>query len=279
LIDATTGIKLDRLSGLISFRNVSFAYPARPEITVLKGVNLELRPGTVTALVGPSGQGKSTIVSLVERFYDLGNASVNGQILIDGHDIKDLDLTCLHRQIALVSQEPVLFATSIMENLCYGIGPNVSINDIERACEMANARSFIESFPDKYETTVGERGVRLSGGQKQRIAIARAILLNPTVLIADEATSSLDAESEFHVQQALDRLMAGRTVLIVAHRLSTVKNAHQVLVIQGGGVAERGTHDELLARSGVYAKLVARQLQDIPKQDQTAGIETNALIQ
>ena len=205
LIDTETGLKLERLTGHISFRNVSFAYPARPEITVLKNVNLELRPGTVTALVGPSGQGKSTIVSLVERFYDLAEpSSVNGDILIDGHNIKQLDLSSLHRQVALVSQEPVLFATSIRENLCYGVGSEVSMSDIERACEMANARSFIESFPEKYETTVGERGVRLSGGQKQRIAIARAILLNPTVLIADEATSSLDAESEFHVQQALE---------------------------------------------------------------------------
>jgi ABC-type multidrug transport system fused ATPase/permease subunit len=225
--------------------------------TVLNEVTLELKPGTVTALVGASGGGKSTIVSLIERFYDV--EPQNGSITIDGYNIQSLDPAWLHRQIGLVSQEPVLFASTIRENLTYGV-ESATDADIDKACRMANAYDFISHFPDKYNTLVGERGVRLSGGQKQRVAIARAILMNPKILIADEATSSLDAESEFHVQEALDRLMNGRTVLVVAHRLSTVKNADNVIVIERGRVVEQGTHDALLKKSGSYAKLVRRQL-------------------
>ena len=258
--------------GQVTLDSVRFAYPARPDVEVLKGLSFSLHPGTVTALVGPSGQGKSTVVSLIERFYDLIDDGQHGEIRIDGRPIRQLPLLHLHRHIGLVSQNPVMFATTIRENLLYGCrggGENeedgerpvdVSDEQLEAALRSANAWDFVDSFPDKLETLVGERGQRLSGGQLQRLAIARAILLNPRILIADEATSSLDAESEHLVQTALDRLMQERTVLVVAHRLSTVKNADNVIVISKGQVAESGTHLELLARQGIYAKLVARQL-------------------
>jgi len=253
---------LEPFRGQVNFNNVSFRYPSRPKVSVLNGITLELRPGTVTALVGPSGGGKTTIVALIERFYDVTDED-GGTILIDGVNLKKLDPAWMHRHIGYVSQEPVLFACSIRDNLCYGVD-NATDEQIRKACVMANAADFIEAFPEKYNTLVGERGVRLSGGQKQRVAIARAILMDPRILIADEATSSLDSESEYHVQQALDRLMVGRTVLVVAHRLSTVKNADNVVVIDKGRVIEQGTHVELLERSGTYAKLVRRQLTEGP---------------
>lgn len=254
-IRLTGGKRLGSLQGHVQLDNVSFYYPSRPEIMVLKGLNLELRLGTVTALVGPSGGGKSTIVALIERFYDVQA----GVLRIDGVDIRELDPSWLHRRIALVSQEPVLFATTIRENVCYGV-ESASDAQIEQALRAANAWDFVRGFPEGLETVVGERGVRLSGGQKQRIAIARAVLMDPSILIADEATSALDAESEHLVQEALDRVMRGRTVLVVAHRLSTVKNANNVAVIDQGRVVEQGTHDELLAHSGTYSRLVQRQL-------------------
>ena len=257
--------------GQVTLDNVRFAYPARPDVEVLKGLSFSLHPGTVTALVGPSGQGKSTVVSLIERFYDLIDDGQHGEIRIDGRPIRQLPILHLHRHIGLVSQNPVMFATTIKENLLYGCRggdidddgerpADVSDEQLEAALRSANAWDFVQSFPDRLETLVGERGQRLSGGQLQRLAITRAILLNPRILIADEATSSLDAESEHLVQTALDRLMQDRTVLVVAHRLSTVKNADNVIVISKGQVAESGTHLELLARQGIYAKLVARQL-------------------
>jgi len=257
LVPLRGGEILPSLRGQVNFNKVSFWYPSRPQAQVLNEVTLELKPGTVTALVGASGGGKSTIVSLIERFYDV--EPQHGSITIDGYNIQHLDPSWLHRQMGLVSQEPILFATSIRENLTYGV-EHATDAEIDQACRMANAYDFINAFPDKHGTLVGERGVRLSGGQKQRVAIARAILMNPKILIADEATSSLDAESEFHVQEALDRLMQGRTVLVVAHRLSTVKNADNVIVIERGKVVEQGTHDSLLKKSGTYAKLVRRQL-------------------
>ena len=276
--------------GKIVFNNVRFSYPARSDVEVLKGISFSLHPGTVTALVGPSGQGKSTVVSLIERFYDLSDDGQHGSITIDGRPIHSLPLLHLHRHIGLVSQNPVLFATTIRENLLYGCRPTqqsvdeddvlaeVSDEQLQRACEMANAWTFITSFPEKLDTMVGERGVRLSGGQLQRIAIARAILLNPRVLIADEATSSLDAESEYHVQQALDRLMEGRTVLVIAHRLSTVKNADNVIVIERGAVSESGTHAELLERGGSYSRLVRRQLEGDLMSEEEEGVREQRRI-
>ncbi len=240
--------------GRMALEGLSFAYPTRPEVTVLDRVDLALEPGKVLALVGQSGGGKSTVAALLLRLYD----PASGRVTFDGVDVRELDTTWLREQIGIVSQEPVLFATSIAENIRYG-RPGASDADVEAAARAANAHEFVSTFPDKYGTLVGERGVRLSGGQKQRIAIARAILKDPRVLILDEATSALDAESEHLVQEALDRLMRGRTTVVIAHRLSTVKTADRVVVVQKGHVAESGTHDELVAAGGVYRRLVEHQ--------------------
>mmetsp|Transcript_17526 Transcript_17526/g.52590 ORF Transcript_17526/g.52590 Transcript_17526/m.52590 type:complete len:687 (+) Transcript_17526:397-2457(+) len=254
--------------GHIKLQNVWFAYPSRPGAAVLRGVSIDLPPGSKAALVGPSGGGKSTVVNLIERFYEPSR----GQILLDGTPLDAIDHEHLHTQISLVSQEPVLFAETIRFNITFGLpggDSSVTQEEVEAAARVANAHDFIASFPQGYATSVGERGVRLSGGQKQRIAIARALLCNPRVLLLDEATSALDAESEGLVQQALERVSAGRTVLIIAHRLSTVQGSDQVLVVSDGIIAEKGTHSELLQRGGTYATLVRRQLM--------GGVSTEAL--
>ncbi|KAF3632900.1 ABC transporter B family member 19 [Capsicum annuum] len=254
--NAETGLELDTVSGQLELKNVDFSYPSRPEIKILNDFNLIVPAGKTIALVGSSGSGKSTVVSLIERFYD----PTSGQLLLDGNDIKTLKLKWLRQQIGLVSQEPALFATSIKENILLG-RPDATQIEIEEAARVANAHSFIIKLPDGFDTQVGERGLQLSGGQKQRIAIARAMLKNPAILLLDEATSALDSESEKLVQEALDRFMIGRTTLVIAHRLSTIRKADLVAVLQQGSVSEIGSHDELMIKgeNGMYAKLIKMQ--------------------
>jgi ABC-type multidrug transport system fused ATPase/permease subunit len=247
--------KAERVKGHVIFDNVAFNYPNRSEISVLKNVSFEALPGEKIALVGPSGAGKSTITSLLLRFYD----PTGGTIKIDGKPSVDYQLTELRNQMAIVPQDVILFGGSIRENIAYG-KPEATMEEIIEAAEKANARAFIESFPEKYDTLVGERGITLSGGQRQRIAIARAVLKDPCILILDEATSSLDSESERLVQEALNKLMIGRTSFIVAHRLSTIRNADKIVVIANGNVTETGSHDQLIANSsGVYHHLYKLQ--------------------
>jgi ATP-binding cassette subfamily B protein len=248
------GRALDHVVGTVELDGVDFRYPSRPDAEVLSGLTLRVEPGEVVALVGPSGAGKSTIAALLLRFYD----PAAGTARLDGHDLRDLDPGWLRRQIGLVAQEPLLFSTSIAENIRYG-RPDATRAEIEAAAAAANADGFIASFPSGYDTIVGERGVLLSGGQKQRIAIARALLKDPRILILDEATSALDAQVEHLVVEALDRLMEGRTTLVIAHRLSTVRGADRVLVIDGGRVLEAGRHEDLVAQDGPYRRLVERQ--------------------
>ena len=244
-----------RLRGEVEFAGVNFRYPARPEVAVLRNLSLSARPGERVALVGPSGAGKSTLTALLLRFYE----PESGHLLIDGRDARDYPLTWLRGQMAIVPQDVLLFGGTIAENIVYG-RPGADESAIRDAARLANADEFICAFPEGYQTLVGDRGVKLSGGQRQRIAVARAILKNPAILILDEATSSLDSESERLVQGALDHLMQGRTTFIIAHRLATVRNAHQIAVIEAGRVAELGTHDELSARpDGLYRRLSALQ--------------------
>lgn len=251
-----SGIELDSITGQVELRNVEFSYPSRPDVKILNDFSLNVPAGKTIALVGSSGSGKSTVVSLIERFYD----PTSGQVVLDGHDIKTLKLRWLRQQIGLVSQEPALFATTIKENMLLGRSDATQV-EIEEAARVANAHSFIIKLPDGYDTQVGERGLQLSGGQKQRIAIARAMLKNPAILLLDEATSALDSESEKLVQEALDRFMIGRTTLVIAHRLSTIRKADLVAVLQQGSVSELGSHDDLFAKgeNGVYAKLIRMQ--------------------
>lgn len=248
-------VRLERVQGEIELKDLTFSYPSRPDVTVLQHVNLTLRPGEVVALVGPSGGGKSTVASLLSRFYD----PRDGKVGLDGHDYRTLDAEWLRTQVGVVSQEPVLFATTILENIRYG-RRDASREDVEAAAKAAHIHDFVMSLPTGYDTLVGERGVRLSGGQKQRVAIARALLKDPRILVLDEATSALDAESEHLVQDALKVLMQGRTTLVIAHRLSTVREADRVVVIDQGRVVQQGNHEELAAVEGLYRALVQRQL-------------------
>ncbi|XP_039567137.1 ATP-dependent translocase ABCB1 [Passer montanus] len=249
-----TGYKPDHIKGNLELKNVYFNYPSRPDVEILKGLNLKINSGQTVALVGGSGCGKSTTVQLIQRFYD----PKEGTVTIDGQDIKTLNVRYLREVIGVVNQEPVLFATSIAENIRYG-REDVTMEEIEKATKEANAYDFIMKLPNKFETVVGERGAQLSGGQKQRIAIARALVRNPKILLLDEATSALDTESESVVQAALDKAREGRTTVVVAHRLSTVRNADVIAVFEGGVITEIGNHAELLERKGIYYKLVNMQ--------------------
>ena len=240
----------DAVNGHIKFHNLSFAYPSRPDVQVLNNLNFEVQQGHNIALVGPSGAGKTTLASILFGFYKIED----GQISIDGKNIEEYDLHFLRKQIAIVPQDIILFGGSIKENIAYG-KLDASEQEIEEAAKKANALNFINDFPEKMETLVGERGIQLSGGQRQRIAIARALLKNPSILILDEATSALDSESEKLVQEAMDVLMKGRTSIVIAHRLSTIKNADCILVLENGQIIEQGTHQELQKNEGLYKQL------------------------
>jgi len=255
-ITAPNGVKM-RIEGKVVFENVAFTYPSRKEIQVLKNISFETNKGETIAIVGPSGSGKSTLVGLLLRFYD----TESGKILIDGIDSLNYNLTDLRNNMAIVPQDVLLFGGTIKENIAYG-KPDAAIEEIEEAAKKANAYDFVESFPEKFETIVGERGIKLSGGQRQRIAIARAVLKDPAILILDEATSSLDSESERVVQEALDKLMVGRTSFVIAHRLSTIRKADKIIVIDKGAVVESGTHDDLMSiQGGLYQSLNKLQMQ------------------
>ncbi|VAH78704.1 unnamed protein product [Triticum turgidum subsp. durum] len=254
-IDPTSdeGIKLEKVDGNIDFNHVSFKYPSRPDVQVFSDFTLGIPSGKTTALVGESGSGKSTVIALLERFYDPDS----GTISLDGTELKNLTLSWLRDQMGLVSQEPVLFNDTIRANIAYGKRGEATEEEIITVAKAANAHEFISSLPQGYNTNVGERGTQLSGGQKQRVAIARAILKDPRVLLLDEATSALDAESERSVQDALDKVMVSRTTIVVAHRLSTIKGADTIAVIKDGSVAEKGKHESLMGiKGGVYASLV-----------------------
>jgi ATP-binding cassette subfamily B protein len=250
--DAPDAVDAPRLKGSVRFEDVHFSYERGKE--VIKGVSFDIAPGEMVGLVGKSGVGKSTIINLVSRFFDVDS----GQILIDGHPVQKLKLDQLRGQIGMVMQDPFLFNASIMENIAYG-SPNASFADIVRAAKAAKAHDFIVAKEDGYDTVVGERGIRLSGGEKQRLAIARAVLHNPPILILDEATSAVDTETEKGIQEAMATLIAGRTTIGIAHRLSTLRNANRLIIIDDGKIAEIGTHDELISKDGIYANLVKMQ--------------------
>jgi ATP-binding cassette subfamily B protein len=246
-----------RAQGAIELKDVSFHYQ-QGEI-VLKDINLSIAPGSVVALVGPTGVGKTTLANLIPRLYDV----CQGSITLDGHDIRDLKIKSIRDQISIVLQDVFLFHGTVRENILFG-RDNATEEEIIRAAQIANADEFISHLPQGYDTLIGERGVKLSGGQKQRLAIARAVLKDAPILILDEATSAVDVETEFLIQRSLEQLMVGKTVIVIAHRLSTVRNADLIVVLQGQRIVEQGTHQELLDRDGLYKRLTAVQLDRTP---------------
>ncbi|MFQ3567389.1 MAG: ABC transporter ATP-binding protein [Aggregatilineales bacterium] len=256
LVAKSSPVALPQMQGIVRFENVNFHYEAAP-VRSLRNITFEARPGQVTALLGPTGSGKTTLVNLIPRFYDVDS----GCVTIDGIDVRDLDLRDLRRQIGFVLQQTLLFSASVRENIAYG-RPDAPDEEIIAAAKAANAHEFIMDLPAGYDTQIGERGVTLSGGQRQRIAIARALLVNPRILILDDSTSSVDTKTEQSIQEALTTLMRGRTTFIIAQRLSSVQNADQILVLNDGAIVERGTHQQLLALHGHYAEVYELQLAD-----------------
>jgi ATP-binding cassette subfamily B protein len=254
ICDPVNPVSLANIRGRVEFKYVHFHYPSRSDQPVLRGLNLSIEPGEIVAIAGHSGAGKSTLISLLLRFYD----AIEGAVLLDGVDIRHVSLSDLRRSIAVVAQEPILFSSTIHENIAYG-RENATQGEIEAADRDAYAHDFIETLPDGYDTRVGERGVKLSGGQRQRIAIARAILTDPKILILDEATSNLDAESEVLVQKAMARVMREHTTIVISHRLSAMRDADRIVLIEYGRVAQQGRHAELMDRQGSYQRLIKHQ--------------------
>ncbi|HEY64339.1 MAG TPA: ABC transporter ATP-binding protein [Caldilineae bacterium] len=250
IADAPDAIPLPQVRGEIRFEDVWFAFPDEPDRMVLKGLNLVIEPGQTVAILGGTGSGKSSVINLIPRFQDV----VRGRVLIDGHDVRQVRLADLRRHIGIVPQETFLFSATVRENIAFG-RPDASQEEIERVARLAQAHDFIMELPQGYDTRVGERGIGLSGGQKQRIALARALLMDPAILILDEAMSSVDTETEYEIQKALEQVMATRTSVVIAQRLSTIKTADKVVVLKDGRVIEEGTHAELLARGGEYTRL------------------------
>jgi len=250
---------LPALSGEVKFENICFRYSGE-RIPALEGIHLTVSPNQLIALIGPTGSGKTSLVNLIPRFYDV----TEGAILVDGYDVREVDLTSLRKQIGIVLQTSLLFSTTIRENIAYG-RPEAAASEIITAAKAAQAHAFIQNFKDGYDTVVGERGVTLSGGQRQRVAIARALLMDPHILILDDSTSSVDTHTERLIQQALDNLMQGRTTFVIAHRLSTVRRADLILVMEKGRIVEHGKHKQLLAVDGLYREIYNLQLRDQEK--------------
>nr|CDJ82259.1 unnamed protein product [Haemonchus contortus] len=264
----------EKLEGRIEFKNVKFSYPIRPDLPIMEDLTFTVEPGEVVALVGPSGGGKSSCIAMLEHFYE----PTGGEVLLDGVPIREYDHKYLHTKIALVGQEPVLYARSVTENIGYGLD-TYNNDDVQTSAKLANAHNFIMDTSDGYNTNVGEKGSQMSGGQKQRIAIARALVRNPVVLLLDEATSALDSESEHSVQEAISKNLKGRTVILIAHRLSTVENADKIVVINHGRVEQIGTHQELISQEGMYKLLVQRQMMggDMDAEEQTLPVVATAV--